>query len=121
MKVAVVGSREFCNYSLLCSVLSGYAIDVIISGGARGADSLAAKYATENEIQLVEYLADWKKHGKSAGFIRNTLIVENADIVIAFWDMKSNGTRDSINKARSMGKEVVVIDYTRCPIPLSFN
>ena len=81
----------------------------MVSGGARGPDTLGVLWARDNGIEIKEFLPDWDKYGKSAGFIRNTQIVEAADLVIAFWDGVSRGTKDSIDKAEKMGKRVAVI------------
>ncbi len=110
-KVAIVGSRSITNYSIFKSKLESHnlAFECIISGGANGVDSLAKRYATEHGIKLVEILPDWKTHGKGAGLLRNTEIVKMADVVIAFWDGVSRGTKDSIEKATAMKKECRVI------------
>ena len=80
----------------------------IVSGGAKGADTLAEKFALENHLEMIVFKPDWKKFGKRAGFLRNTIIIENATIVFAFWDGKSNGTKDSIDKAEKLNKKVIV-------------
>ena len=106
MKTAIIGSRNFTDYKLLKEYCSKFDITEVISGGARGADSLAENYAKENNIKLTVFPADWKKFGKSAGFIRNKDIIDNADFVIAFWDGESKGTLNSINIAKSQNKKV---------------
>lgn len=73
---------------------------VIISGGARGVDSVAAQVARERDIRVIEIKPDWDRFGKSAGFRRNTQIVQACDDLIAFWNMESRGTLDSLKKAR---------------------
>lgn len=109
MKYAVIGSRSFNNYEQLKIVLSEYQdITEIISGGAKGADSLGALYASENNIVLTVFKPDWSI-GKHAGVLRNTRIIEAADIVVAFWDGSSKGTLDSIKKAEKIGKKCVQI------------
>jgi hypothetical protein len=95
----------------MCEILKGFDISVIVSGGANGADSLGEKYANENKIEKDIYYPDWAKHGKAAGFIRNKLIIENADMVIAFWDQKSRGTRNSIGIAHELKKNTYIIYY----------
>jgi predicted Rossmann fold nucleotide-binding protein DprA/Smf involved in DNA uptake len=107
-KVAIIGSRSFKNYEYMKESLGCFAIGKIISGGARGADSLARKFAEENGIEITEILPRWDIHGKSAGFIRNEFIIEGADIVVAFWDGKSRGTAHSISLAREAGKDVYI-------------
>lgn len=112
MKVAVIGSRSFNDYNELRRILNGLGyITEIISGGADGADKLAEQYADEKGIPTKIFLPDWNKHGKIAGFLRNTDIIENADIVVAFWDNQSKGTKDSIDKANKLNKKVIVIPF----------
>lgn len=111
MRVAVVGSRTFNDYLLLLNTLDSIPIDSIVSGGARGADSLAKKYAEASGLLIVEYLPEWDKYGRRAGFIRNVQIVDNSDLVIAFWDGISKGTGHSIDYARKIGKPLKVILY----------
>ena len=112
MKIAVIGSRDFTNYQLLKKHLNNYqSIDTIISGGAKGADKLAEKYAEEFNITMEIHPPDWKTYGKSAGPIRNKIIVENGDLVLVFWDGKSKGTEHSIKYAKTIGKCVEVVTY----------
>ena len=72
-----------------------------MSGGAKGADSLAEKYALENNIETEIFYPDWDKDGKAAGFIRNNQIIKNSNIVFAFTN-GSNGTQNSINIAKKL-------------------
>lgn len=110
MKVAVVGSRTFHDYNLLKDTLDGldFKIDLIVSGGAKGADSLAEKYASERGITTKIYYANWNLYGKSAGFRRNYDIVKDSDALVAFWDGESVGTKHSINLAERLEKRVIV-------------
>lgn len=110
MKVAVVGSRNFSNYELLKDTLSQYNITTIVSGGAIGADRLAERYARENNIDTKIYYPDWKL-GKGAGLMRNTQIIQDSDMVIAFWDGTSRGTHDSIKKAKAHNKECKIVYF----------
>ena len=87
-------------------ILEYHDITMIISGGARGADKMAAEYAVKNGIPYKEFPADWNRHGKSAGYIRNKEIVKNADEVIAFWNGNSKGTAHTIRLAEEAGKPV---------------
>jgi len=108
MKLAVIGSRSFSNYPQLCRELDKYQIERIISGGASGADGLAARYARERNIDLVEHLPNYAKYGRRAPLERNKLIIQDADQVVAFWDGKSAGTAHAISIARRQGKNVIV-------------
>lgn len=113
MKLAIVGSRTFNDYALLKETIKSNNLNIteIVSGGARGADSLAEKFAIDNDIQTTIYKADWKTHGKAAGFIRNHDIIKNSDIVLAFWDGISNGTRHSISLAEKHNKRLIVVKF----------
>ena len=106
MTVAVIGSRTFTDYDRLAKVLNGMTITRLVSGGAKGADSLAEKWAAEMDIPVTIFKPDWNRLGKSAGFVRNQDIVMEAEIVIAFWDNNSSGTRHSIELAGKLGKPV---------------
>ncbi len=106
MKVAVIGSR-----GLTVSDLGKYLPEgttEIVSGGAQGIDTCARDYAHSHGIKLTEFLPEYKKFGRSAPLKRNITIIENSDIVLAFWDGKSHGTKYVIDKCGEMGVKVVV-------------
>ena len=113
MNVAIVGGRDFYDYEQFKSCVDGEKIQFksIVSGGARGVDSLAERYAKEIGVPLTIYLPDWTKHGKAAGPIRNRYIIENSDCVIAFWDEKSPGTRSSLKIAEELKKPTTIFVY----------
>ena len=108
INLAVVGSRDFTDYDYMKSILRWYDIKCIISGGARGADKLAERYAIDNGIKYKEFPADWDKYGKRAGPLRNQEIVNNSDEIVAFWDKSSPGTRNTINIAKQNGKPTYI-------------
>jgi len=108
-KIGVVGSRSFNNYSLLESYLTLLIPFHLISGGAKGADQLAELFANENNLGKTIHLPDWKTFGKSAGFLRNQLIVLDSDFILAFWDGKSKGTKSTIDLAKRNNVSVEVI------------
>jgi hypothetical protein len=87
-RVAVVGSRGFVNYAQLSKTLSEYIEyeDELVSGGAIGVDSMAQRWAREHGHAIHIYYPRWE-NGRSAGFERNKRIVENADIVLAFYQV----------------------------------
>lgn len=104
MKIAIVGSRDYDRLDLVVAYVKNLPPGtVVVSGGARGVDRVAANTATSCGFPVVEYRADWTL-GKQAGFERNTMIVDQSDEVIAFWDGKSGGTLDTIRKALAAGK-----------------
>jgi hypothetical protein len=112
MKLAVIGSRNFSDSHLLTKCLNmlneEYQLTTIVSGGAKGADIMGQRWAEIRGIETEIYLPDWENLGKRAGILRNKDIVEASDIIIAFWDGISNGTRNSIDVAHSLRKPVIV-------------
>ncbi len=111
IRVGVVGSRSFNDYDFLKKMLQWHDIRLIVSGGAKGADSLAEKYAAECGIPTKIRKPNWDKFGKSAGFRRNEEIVEDSDEIVAFWDGKSKGTIHTINLAEQAGKPVHIYKF----------
>ena len=112
MKLAIVGSRGITSRRLLDNAMSEYdePITEIVSGGARGVDTMAEDWAVDNDVDTVIFPADWETHGKSAGYKRNVQIVEYADAVLALWDGKSKGTKHTIDIARRRDKPVRVLE-----------
>jgi hypothetical protein len=109
MKIAVIGSRTFDDYGLLRKTLDAIPdISSIISGGAKGADSLAEQWAKEKGIGTVVFKPEWAKYGMGAGVVRNRLIIEDCDYCIAFWDGKSKGTLNSIEMCKKLNKRITV-------------
>ena len=90
MKLAVVGSRGIVNIDLSYYIKEN--VDEIVSGGASGIDSIAAKYAGTYNIKFTEILPNYKRYGRGAPIVRNKQIADYADEVIAIWDGKSRGT-----------------------------
>ncbi len=120
MKLAIVGSRTFNDFGLLLDFILEYfwdglnlkfKIEEIMSGGAKGADSLAERFANDYEIKLTVFKPDWHKYGKSAGFKRNQQIINACDMVLAFWDGKSRGTQDTIEKAKRAKKPTFIVYF----------
>lgn len=117
-KVAVIGSRDFEDKRRLYDILTkNYdRIKLIISGGARGADSLAVAWAADYGIPYLVFPAMWHnpftgEHDKGAGFRRNVQIIDQCDVVIAFWDGKSSGTAHSIETAGLKQKPVKIYKF----------
>lgn len=100
-RIAVVGSRSYHKPALVREYLAMFkgAEVEIVSGGAPGVDTFAERYAKELGFPVKIFLPDWDRYGKGAGFIRNQQIVDHSDVLAAFWDGSSRGTKDSIDKA----------------------
>ena len=111
MKLAVIGSRDFKDMKVMRESIASLQPSTIISGGAKGADTLAKQYAEEHGVHIIEHKPDWKQFGRGAGIIRNKTIVEDADHVLAFWDGKSRGTKHSIHHAEKQNKPLTVVIF----------
>lgn len=115
IKIIVAGGREFNNYNLVKEKLDYFIGNnnqvEIVSGKAKGADSLGEKYAKEKGLPVKEFPADWDQYGKKAGFIRNSQMAEYGTHLVAFWDGKSAGTKMMIGLAKDKGLKVRVVMY----------
>lgn len=106
MKVAVIGSR-----GLQVDHLEDYLpedVTEIVSGGARGIDTCAKNYALEHGLELTEFLPEYSRYGRGAPLRRNITIIEYADLVLAFWDGKSRGTKFVIDNCKKRNIPVVI-------------
>lgn len=99
--VIVAGSRTFTDYALLKTKLDAFLKEkalthniVIVSGLARGADTLGLRYAKERGYKTLQFPADWDKFGKSAGYRRNLQMADVAHACVAFHADNSRGTAD---------------------------
>lgn len=101
MRVAIIGSRDCPSIDIAAHLPERPSM--IVSGGARGADTYAREYAERNDIPLLEFLPDYGKHGRRAPLLRNIQIVENCDCLIAFWDGASRGTKFTLDYAAKRG------------------
>jgi hypothetical protein len=114
VRLIIAGGRDFNDYNLLCDEVSkfiGKETPTIISGLAKGADTLGCQYAAENDYDVEGFAAEWHIYGRSAGIRRNKYMAKNADSLIAFWDGKSKGTMHMIDFAHSLGLRVEVVHY----------
>jgi hypothetical protein len=117
--IAIVGSRSFIFNPKNSRIVNNFILEhmepdqigAVVSGGAQGADQQAHVIGEYYDVPTADFLPDWKGHGKRAGFIRNRKIVENSDIIFAFWDGKSRGTRHTLKLAKEMGKEFHIYHF----------
>lgn len=125
LRVIIAGSRDFNDYELL----KKSAIEIItkktmlpdltriISGCARGADTLGERFANEMGLEISRFIPDWDGLGKRAGYVRNAEMAKfavedgNDGMLIAFWDGKSRGTKHMIDLAKRYGLEVHVVNF----------
>lgn len=108
MKLLIVGSRSIKDFDLSIYVDEG--VDLIISGGAKGIDTLAENYADKNGISKLILRPDYKHYGKAAPIIRNKLMVDISDALIVVWDGKSKGTKHTIDYAQKVNKPLTVLN-----------
>jgi len=117
--IIIAGGRDFDNYSLLKEKVDQVIAQwknpndkiEIVSGGARGADTLGQQYAEERKYKLKLFPADWDKYGKSAGYKRNKKMAKYAGICICFWDGISKGTKHMIDLANRYALILYVFRY----------
>lgn len=83
----------------------------VISGTAHGADKFGEKFAKENNIEVIQFPADWDQYGMSAGPRRNREMAENADALLAVWDGISKGTHSMLNYAKKYGLKIMIYYY----------
>lgn len=123
-RVIICGGRHFKDYECLESVMSEVMSKIapwrdvieIVSGHCEGADQLGELYAKKHGLPCKVFPAQWKKHGRAAGPIRNSEMVKYASeaemsVVIAFRSPRTKGTNDTVKKATKQGFKVFVIDY----------
>lgn len=119
MRLAIIGSRSFNNYDLFeKTIFKNYKIEnikEIISGGVEGTDSLAEQFAIKYSIPMSIFIPDWDlygeygEYGDYAVYMRNILIIDSSDEVIAFWDGISKGTKHSIELANKAKKKLMIV------------
>ena len=127
IKLAVVGSRSIRDTDRIYANLDNCMNQadkqgkqlIIVSGGAKGVDTIAAEYARDRGLVLINVYPAWNdKHGnrdRSAGFKRNEIIWQIADCGIAFWDRISRGTAHSFELAKKYDKKLAIIEIDELP------
>lgn len=108
MKIIIAGSRNINNRGAVGRAIAScpFTITEVVSGTARGVDSIAESIAATKGYPVKLFPADWDKYGKPAGAIRNKQMAEYADALIAIWDGQSKGTRNMIETMNQTGKPV---------------
>lgn len=109
MKIAIIGSRNLGVIGLEKFLPKN--VTEIVSGGARGVDTCAREYAQTHGIRLTEFLPDYNRYGRTAPLKRNLEIIAYAEMVLAFWDGKSRGTKYVIDNCKKQGVPIKVYLY----------
>ena len=112
--IGIIGSKNFKDSNLIHAWLDRLDLelgpfDKLIIGGVGGTDTSAEKWAKNNRKEIKVYYADWSTYGKKAIFVRNIFIVDNSDILIAFWDGDSKDSAHAIRISRASNKPLLVI------------
>ena len=110
MRLAIIGSRT-CPAVDIASHL-WFVPELIVSGGAKGADTYARQFAVEHGIPFIEFLPEYRKFGRIAPIIRNRQIVDNCDFLLAFWNGVSPGTCHALDYAKRKGKPFKIVRIT---------
>lgn len=102
MKVIIAGSRDITDYDTVVESMGDCSFDAteIVSGCAKGVDTIGERIADNLDIPLKKFPANWDKHGKAAGPIRNRQMAEYADAAIVI----HNGSKGSLNMIQQMKK-----------------
>ena len=113
MKYIIAGGRDFDNIYIMAQALDPFEEDIteVVSGTARGADSIGEQWARGRDIPVKRFEPDWGQYGKSAGFIRNSEMGAYADAAICFWNGKSAGTKHMIQTMKFQHKPYIVYNY----------
>lgn len=113
-KLIVAGTRTFNDeelaYGILDEFIKGREVE-IVSGMAKGADTIGYHYAIDRHLPKIEFWADWDKHGKKAGYLRNEEMAKYADACLVFWDGKSSGSKHMIGLAKKHNLILKVVEY----------
>ena len=105
MKLLIVGSRTIMNFDLVGHVPED--TELIISGGAKGMDTVAERYADAHGIEKLIIRPEYEKYGRAAPIKRNEIMVDMADAVLAIWDGKSKGTERALKYAQKKNKQII--------------
>lgn len=107
MKLLIVGSRSIENFDLAPYITPD--VDTIVSGGAKGIDTLAERFADTHNLSKIIIKPQYELYGKAAPIIRNQEMVKIADKILVIWDGISRGTAFTVNYAKKMNKDMNVI------------
>ena len=122
MVLLVAGSRNYFDWEefrdIMNYICKKYDVTELVSGGAKGTDSMAEKYSKINNIPIKVFKADWDYYGKSAGFKRNVEMHNYLNqfkdrACICFWDGKSSGTQHNFQLCKKNNTELIVYLYPK--------
>lgn len=110
MRTIIAGSRGITDYRLVevAANTCPWKITMVVSGTARGVDTLGERWALEHGLPVMRFPADWSTYGRSAGLRRNVTMADYSDALLALWDGESRGTAHMIECARERGLTIQV-------------
>ncbi|MBQ7225114.1 MAG: DUF2493 domain-containing protein [Clostridia bacterium] len=108
MKLLIAGSRSIAEFDLDDYIPSN--VELIITGGAKGVDTVAEKYADKHNISKLVLRPQYNRFGKGAPLKRNEEMIDIADSVLVIWDGKSRGTNYTVTKAKEKSKPITLIN-----------
>lgn len=112
MKLIIAGSRTYTNYGAVEYAMRDLRPARILSGGADGVDALGEQWARRHGVPLTIYPANWERHGKAAGPIRNAEMARNADALLLLWDGQSSGSRNMLETAWRHGLKITEVNIS---------
>lgn len=117
MKTIIAGCRDMNDWGIVMQAIEnsgfGPGTTEVVSGGAQGVDYIGEGLAEKSGVPVKRFPADWKKHGRAAGPIRNREMAQYADRLIAVWDGKSSGTKNMIEEMQKLGKPIYIHYFQR--------
>lgn len=117
MKTIIAGSRTIWDYEFVEKVIDECPWDIteVVCGMADGVDTIGLHWATDNDIPVKKFPADWDKYGRAAGRIRNEAMADYADALILVWDGESKGSGHMLEQAAVRGLTMHIRKYAEGP------
>jgi len=112
MKTIIAGSRDFESYAILYAVMQSvpWEITEVVSGCARGVDTMGENWAGDNRVPVKKFPAEWKTYGKCAGYLRNNEMANYADALVAIRFQGSKGTLHMLDLADQANLKIYKVE-----------
>ena len=113
MRLLIAGSRQINDFDFTEYISDD--VDTILSGGAKGIDTLAEAFADKHRFSKIILRPQYKTYGKAAPLKRNEDLIKMADKILVIWDGNSKGTKYTINYAKKLNKDLQIIIVWKAP------